>query len=51
MKTMSGPPPLWRPYVMAGFEQRQFQSIQSNYAGVLVGIGSPLPDVWGLSIW
>ena len=32
--------PLWRPYVMAGFEQRQFQSIQSNYAGILVGLGT-----------
>ena len=32
--------PLWRPYAMLGFEQRQFQSIQSNYAGILIGGGT-----------
>ena len=32
--------PIWRPYLTAGFEQRQFQSIQSNYAGLMLGAGT-----------
>ena len=32
--------PFWRPYFMTGFEQRQFQSIQSNYAGLMLGAGT-----------
>ncbi len=30
---------LWRPYVSAGFHQRQIQSIRTNYAGFGLGFG------------
>jgi hypothetical protein len=31
--------PIWRPYVTAGFYQRQFQAVQTGYAGAGIGIG------------
>jgi hypothetical protein len=30
---------IWRPYVTAGFFQRQFQAIQTGYAGLGAGVG------------
>ena len=30
---------LWRPFVFGSFNQRQFQSVQSNYAGYSLGAG------------
>jgi opacity protein-like surface antigen len=31
--------PVWRPYVTAGFYQRQFQAVQTGYAGAGAGVG------------
>jgi hypothetical protein len=31
--------PIWRPYVTAGFYQREFQAVQTGYAGAGAGIG------------
>ncbi len=41
---------LWKPYLGISFSQRQFQAVQTNYAGfgLMVGLERVLTDVWSV---